>query len=140
MCISNKALVLDKINATPAFISAILSQNNISYPMGMMDNYYYGTSIDSWHQVLQRLITMPWAYKSEVSDCDKIALRAHVECSVTYGLNTLMFAVGSCPQGPHAFNLFMIGAELWVFEPQLVLGSQYFPYGEEGYKVVEVLV
>jgi len=44
-------------------------------------------------------------------------------------------AIGDSPQGRHAFNFFFIdGIDLWVYEPQRMLGINWWPFGE-GYSI-----
>lgn len=118
-----------------------MSKAGISIPMGLLDGTYWTTDAKGWSEVLSRLVASPFAYKDEVNDCEDIALEAMVACSREYGLNTLGMAIGNSPQGRHAFNLFLIdGIDLWVFEPQDVMGIQYFPLGEQGYTVDMLLI
>lgn len=142
MCFSffKPALVIEQIVVHPNSIRSILSRYNIQTPMGLLDSAYYTTDAETWAEVLSRLVQEPWAYKAETNDCDNIALEAMTTCSREYGLNTMGMAIGDIPSGRHAFNLFLVGNDIWVFEPQRIIGEQYFPLGQNGYTVDMVLI
>ena len=114
----------------------------LKIPMYLLDGWYYYTDSAGWATILFDLVFKSSLTKPEKFDCDNYALKAMVTCAERYGLNTMGMVIGNIPQGRHAFNIFYLGDDFLLWEPNdgFQWSGQPFPIGENGYKMEMVLI
>jgi len=100
---------------------------------------YYFVTLAQWNEILLYVYKdYPWPkYMTARMDCDDFALLFKGLVSAEFGLNYFGLAIGTCPGGAHAFNVFRIETgELVLFEPQtgMILDES------DGYKANYILL
>ncbi len=129
---------------TPSFktfaINAVTMRRKVlelglTLPMGMLDSWYYYTSLESWGKLMWDLTFNSNLYKKDRFDCDNYALKAMNVCHERYGLNTFAYVSGEGPTGQHAFNMVYHGDgfKLWEANDGFPVSGTFFDIGEHGY-------
>ena len=105
-----------------------------------LDDWYYYTDLDGWAKILPDLVLNSNLYKPNVFDCEDYGLKAQIECSLRYGINSLRLCIGKVPKGWHGFNIFPYGDDkgiegLMLFEPNAGFewAGNAFQIGDNGY-------
>ncbi len=112
-----------------------VTELGLTLPMGMLDNWYYYTSLESWGKLTGDLMFKSNLYRPERFDCDNYALKAMNICHERYGLNTFAYVSGQGPNGPHAFNMVYHGDGfmLWEANDGFPQSGSFFNIGDDGY-------
>ncbi len=101
-------------------------------------NYAYLTSAE-WHALIDYMIfSFPWPkYVPDFMDCDKFAILFKGLSSALFGINCDAIAIGTLPEGGHAWTMFRDEQGWLELEPQ---NFEIFPLGSQNYSPKMVII
>ncbi|MDI6814036.1 MAG: hypothetical protein QMD10_10925 [Desulfitobacteriaceae bacterium] len=95
-----------KYQLTHEAVKDLLKKAFPDCPLWLLDGRYWATNYQLVKFILHQVDAIDMRkYEEDAFDCDDFALALMALWRVHYGLNTIFFAAGDTPFGPHAFNL-----------------------------------